>query len=194
MNYTARSKERRSKLFLIKILNVLQFQGIYLPFSAKIILIGNAILFVSLFQSWVVDSSQDISWTSFSSISGNIWYVFLFAILTIFFVILSTNNKQKLKHYTSISFRNHSLIGAIGLFSIFTVGISISFIHGFSNIYQNLSYANGGIVALTWAFTITLWAYLMRRENKKLNIDTFISQNGEIVEKINNKNNMTLPF
>lgn len=72
MNYTARSKERRSKLFLIKILNVLQFQGIYLPFSAKIILIGNAILFVSLFQSWVVDSSQDISWTSFSSISGNI--------------------------------------------------------------------------------------------------------------------------
>lgn len=194
MNYTARSKERRSKLFLMKILHILQFQGIYLPFSAKIILVGNIVLFISLFQSWVIDNSQDISWTSFSSISWNIGYVFLLFILTIFFVLLSTNNKQKIKHYTSISFKNHSFIGAIGIFSIFTIGMSISFIHGFSNIYQNLSYSNGGIVALTWAIIITFWAYLMRRESKKLNIDTFIDQNWEIKEKINNKNNMTLPF
>lgn len=34
----------------------------------------------------------------------------------------------------------------------------------------------------------------MRTENKKQNIDTFISQNWEVKEKINSKNNMTLPF
>lgn len=194
MNYTSRSKERRSKLFLMKILHVLQFQWVYLPISAKIILVWNFILFISLFQTWVIDSSEEISWNSFASISWNIWYIFLLWILTIFFVILSTNRQQKIKHYTNISFKNHSLIGAIGIFTIFSIAISISFIHGFANIYQNLSYANGGIFALTGGIIIVIWAYIMRIENKKLSIDTFISHNGEIKEKVSSKNNMTLPF
>lgn len=194
MNYTSRSKERRSKLFLMKILHILQFQWVYLPISAKIILVWNIILLISLFQTWVIDTSENITWNSFSSISGNIWYIFILWILTIFFVILSTNKQQKIKHYANISFKNHSLIGAIGIFSIFSIAISISFIHGFWNIYQNLSYANGWIFALTWGIIITIWAYIMRMENKKLNIDTFISHSGEIKEKVSSKNNMTLPF
>ncbi len=194
MNYTSRSKERRSKLFLMKILHILQFQWIYLPISAKIILIWNIILFISLFQTWVIDAAEKINWNSFSSISWNIWYIFILWILTIFFVILSTNKQQKIKHYTNISFKNHSLIGAIGIFSIFSIAISISFIHGFANIYQNLTYWNGGIFALTGWIIVTIWAYIMRLENKNKNIDTFISQNWEIKEKISSKNNMTLPF
>ncbi len=194
MNYTSRSKERRSKLFLMKILHILQFQWLYLPISAKIILVWNTIILISLFQTWVIDSAEKINWNSFSSISWNIWYIFILWILTIFFVILSTNKQQKMKHYANISFKNHSLIWAIGIFTIFSIAISISFIHGFANIYQNISYWNGSIFALTGWIVVTVWAYIMRIENKKLNIDTFISQNWEIKEKISSKNNMTLPF
>lgn len=194
MNYTARSKERRSKLLLMKLLNTFQFQGVYLPISSKITLVGNCIVIFSLFQSWIIDNVQDVSWSSFSSISWNIGYILLLTCLTIFFVILSTNKKQKLKHYTSISFRNHTIIGSIGIFTILTVIMSISFIHGFSNIYQNLMYWNWGIIALTWGFVMTFWAYLIRKENKKMNIDTFISHHWELKEKVDNKNNMTLPF
>jgi len=178
----------------MKLLNILQFQWVYLPISAKIILIWNIILFISLFQTWVTDNSQNITWNSFSALSGNIWYVFLLWILTIFFVILSTNRKEKLKLHTSVSFHNHSMIWAIGLFTIFSIIISLSFIHWFETIYQEISYANWWIFALVGWIFITTWAYLMRTENKKQNIDTFISQNWEVKEKINSKNNMTLPF
>lgn len=80
------------------------------------------------------------------------------------------------------------------MFSVFGIIISLSFINGFEKIYQHLEYANGGIFALTSSILIIIWAYLMRNDTKKLRIETFIDEDGEIREKINNKNNMTLPF
>jgi hypothetical protein len=194
MSYRSRGKERRAKLLLIKLVHILQFQGIYLPFSAKIVLVWNILLFISLFQTWVINTSTQDSWNSFSALSWNIGYIFLLGILTIFFVLLSTNNKEKLKLHTNVSFKNHSLIWAIWIFIIFWIIISLSFIHGFEKIYQNLEYANGGIFALTSGIIILIWAYLMRIESKKHNIETFIDDQWEIREKISSKNNMTLPF
>jgi hypothetical protein len=194
MNYRSRWKERKTKLVLAKIVNLFRFRSVHLPFSAKIILLWNIMLFISLLQDWVIKIDTDDHWSSFSSISGNIWFPFLLGILLIFFFIFSTNHKNKLKLHSNISFQNHSLIWIFGLFSIIASLISLSFIYWFLTLSQNIVYGHGSILALTSWVIITIWAYIMRAEFNRSHVEIFVTGSGELKEKISNKNNMTLPF
>jgi hypothetical protein len=194
MNYRSRWKERKLKWLMIKFFNLFRFRSIYLHFSEKIILLWNILLFISLFQNWVINTQTQNTWNSFTSVAWNVWFPFFLWILLIFFFILSKNNQNKLKLYSNISFQNHSLIWFFWLFIILSVIMSISFIHWFVTFSQNIVYWNGTILWLTSWIIITVWAYMMRQHYKKNNIEIFVTETWEVKEKISNKNNMTLPF
>ncbi|MCP4523543.1 MAG: hypothetical protein GY828_04965 [Candidatus Gracilibacteria bacterium] len=194
MNYRARGKERKVKLLIIKLFQLFQFRSVYLPFSAKVVLLGNILLSYSLFQNWVLDKVQGHTWNSFSSISGNIGYPFLLGTLCIYFFLLSNNKKNNLKLHSNISFLNHSSIGIIGIFVTSLSIISLSFIHGYQTLSQDIISGKGGLLSLTSGLVIILGSYLMRSDYKKHNIEIFISESGELKEKFSNKNNTTLPF
>lgn len=194
MNYRSRWKQRKTKLLLQKFVNIFQFRSLHLPFSAKIILVWNILLTVSLFQAWVVKVDENITWNSFASLSWNIGYPLLLWILAIFFFILSSKQSNNLKFHSNISFQNHSLIGIFGIFSIIATLISISFIHGFQSFSENISYGSAVNLALTAWIIITAGAYIMRSEYKKQNVEIFVSDSGEVKEVVSHKNNMKLPF
>lgn len=194
MNYRSRWKERKMKWFMIKIFNLFRFRSVNLHFSEKIILLWNILLFISLFQNWVINTKTLNSWNAFTSVAWNVWYPFILWIFLIFFFILSKNNQNKLKLHSSISFQNHTLISFFWMFIILSVIMSISFIHWFVTFSQNIIYWNGTILWLTSWFIITFGSYLMRMHYKNSNIEIFVSETWEIKEKITNKNNMTLPF
>jgi hypothetical protein len=194
MNYRSRWKERNTKLDLSKNVNLFRFRSVHLPFSAKIILLWNIMLFISLLQDWVIKLDTNNHWNSFSSISGNIWFPFLFGILLIFFFIFSTNHKNKLKLHSNISFQNHSLIWIFWLFTIIASLISLSFIYWFLTLSQNIVYGHGSILALTSWVIITIWSYIMRSEFNNNHVEIFVTETWEVKEKMSNKDNMTLPF
>lgn len=194
MSYRSRWKERKIKWFLMKIFSIFRFRSVYLHLSEKIILLWNILLFISLFQKWVLRDNSDTSWNAFNSISGNIWYPLVLGTLMIFFFILSKNNQKKLKLHSNISFQNYSLMWFFWIFSIISIVIALSFIHWIDTFSKDIIYWNGLILWLTWWIIITIWSYLMRSHYKKKNIEIFISETWEVKEKISNKNNMTLPF
>lgn len=194
MNYRSRWKDRKMKWLMIKIFNLFRFRSVYLHFSEKIIILWNFLLFLSLFQNWVINTKTLHTWNAFTSVAWNVWYPFLLWIFLVFFFILSKNNQNKLKLHSSISFQNHTLISFFWIFIILSVIMSISFIHWFVTFSQNIIYWNGTILWLTSWIIIAIGSYLMRMHYKNSNIEIFVSETWEIKEKITNKNNMTLPF
>lgn len=194
MNYRTRWKERKTKLLFAYFLNFFRFRSVNLPFSAKIILLWNIMLLVSLFQTWVLKIDSNVSWNSFSTLSWNIGFPLFLWILLIFFFIFSTNHKNKLKLHSNISVQNHSIIWAFWFFTIIISLMSLSFIYGFWSLSQNIIYWNWSILALTSGIIITIWAYIMRSDFHKNHVEIFVNENWELKEKISNKNNMTLPF
>lgn len=194
MNYKSRWKDRKMKWLMIKVFNLFRFRSVYLHFSEKIILLWNILLFVSLFQSWVINTKTLDTWNAFTSVAWNVWYPFILWIFLVLFFILSKNNQNKLKLHSSISFQNHTLISIFWIFIILSVIMSISFIHWFVTFSQNIIYWNGTILWLTSWIIISVGSYLMRSHYKNSNIEIFVTESWEIKEKITNKNNMTLPF
>lgn len=194
MNYRSRWKERKMKWYMIKFFNIFRFRSIHLHFSEKIILLWNTLLFISLFQNWVINTHSQTQWNAFTSVSWNVWYPFLLWVILVFFFILSKNNQNKLKLHSNISFQNHTLITFFSIFITLSVIMSLSFIHWFVTFSQNIIYWNGTILWLTSWLIIMFGSYSMRKHYNNSNIEIFISETWEIKEKISNKNNMTLPF
>ena len=194
MNYKLRQKDRKIKYILTKIFHTFSFKSKNLSFGGKIVLFWSITLLTSLFLPWIKDTSNNISWNSFTSINGNTGYIILVIVFLIWFLVLSNNNKEKLKLHAKISFQNYLLILLFGIFTTLICFISISYINWLQVFAKNIVYQQGWILALSsWIIIIFGW-YIMRKEYFSSNLSVFVDNDENIISKVDQKNNMKLPF
>lgn len=194
MNYRVRQKERRMRLTLAKIFHTFNFKSKYLSFWGKTVLFWSIILFISLFMPWIKQTWSGITWNSFSSITGNIWYIIFTFIFIILFLLLSNRNKEKIKLHINISFQNYFLILLFWAFTIIICIMSLSFINGLHTFQEDIIYQKGWILALSSWILITFWWYLLRKEYLTHNLWVFVDNDENIISQIDKKRNMKLPF
>jgi len=194
MDYKERWKKRKIKNALIKTINTLKFKSLNLSISGKISLFWSWILLFSLFQPWLINTESSRTWNSFTSLAWNMGFILILLFFILVFFILSTNNKEKLKLHSNISFKNYYIIIVGWLFIIISWLISLSFINWLLFFFQDIIYWRGIILCISSWIIILFWWYLTMKESKNYKLETFVNEYWETEIKITAKNNMKLPF
>lgn len=117
MNYSANSHNRKLKYKLHLLADRLSFNFLNLTSGYKTALLGNLLLFVSLFFSWALvpsETGQSVFY-AFSVHTGYIGYIFLIVIVFLTLIILSNTNREKIKSRTRIIFPDHTIITFSGV-------------------------------------------------------------------------------
>lgn len=185
MNYIVNSKNRKLKYKLHLLLNRLSFNFLNLTTSQKVTFLWIFISVISLFFTWFTYQYNEVITNSAFSI--NCWYVgyFIFAILAfVSFIILSNQNKEKLKTKVHLIFHDHTII----IFSwiiVFILSIVIfNVIRWMSNFSQNITIWRGMIFEIIGAFFVLVWGILSYKEKKKEVLSrTYIENSKFEVEK-----------
>ena len=169
-----------------------KYSNLSIPNQAVILL--SIIWIISLFSPWIIDQENWISWNSFNTIAGNIWYIMAIIYFVLIFIMISGTYKDKLKLYADFSFKNHFLVICSWLASFCFWIISASFVNWLSTMWQNIVHWKWLILSMTiWIFIIIFW-FLIRKEYKKINSEIILEHLNQTREKTKEKDNMTLPI
>jgi small-conductance mechanosensitive channel len=187
-------RERATKRdFLGKIRN-LRFKLNNLTIPNQIVIFLCIVWIASLFMPWVIDKENSISWNAFNSISWNIGYIMIIIYIILLFLMISSTQKEKIKLYTDLNFKNHFLIISSGLASICFWIIMVSFVNGLSAVWQNIVHWNGLILSMAIWILICIFGILIRNDYKKVSSEIILQQLNGNREKAKEKDNMTLPI
>lgn len=149
---------------------------------------------VSLFFPWVIDKENFISWNAFNSISWNIGYIMMIIYLVLLFLIIFSSEKEKLKLYIDLNFKNYFIIIFSWIASVCFSVIMISFVNWLSAVWENIIHWNGLILSMAvWVFILILGLF-MRKDYKKTNSEIILEHLNQNREKVKEKDNMSLPI
>jgi len=179
---------------LKQMINNLKFKSENLCLSNQLVIIWSIIWFISLYIPWVIDTDASLEWNSFSSLSWNVWYLLTIVLFLPIFIIFSTNYKEKLKLYSNISIKNHFMIITSWLVIISFCILSLNFITWLQTLSKHLSFWNWIILTLTSWIIIFIWWMIIRKKYYKNNSKIILNNWDYKEEKIDEKNNMILPF
>ena len=194
---------------LTEIQKSLSFKLSGLTTGWKISLWGIIICCISLCIPWIVfvstwdieEISSKISSThSFSALIGNSWlFVLLWLIISLFF-LFSSSKKDTLYSATSLSYRIHSLLFWVAIFTLYSAIHSLLIIKWLQTFSSNITYWKWLILCITWSIILLFWAVRLKNDSKKDIVWAYIHS----TEKNNTKtkegiiddwrDNMKLPF
>lgn len=187
-------KNKDIKKLVLNNLKNIKFKYLNLPVKNQIVVFWSLLWIISLFIPWVIDKDNNITWSSFNTISWNIWYLLLIIFIIPILLTLSNSYRDKLKLYTDLNFKNHFIIINSWLITISFSIIALSFAIWLSTLWQNIVYWNWPILSMTaWLLILIAWL-LIRKDFKKTNSEIILEQLSQNREKIKEKNNMELPF
>lgn len=196
MNYKDRAKNRRLKKDIINMVNLFKFKTWNIKLSWKVILSWICICILWLFSPWVLHSESGNAENSFSASAWNIWMTSIISVLILIFLILSINNKEKIKKYSWMQIKDYIVVICLWIFITILSIHSIIFIKSLLSFSKDISLWRWSIITLTWSILIIVWWLLMRKEYNKENT----SYLNEAEDRYNNKSrtskisNMKLPF
>lgn len=194
MSYKKRIQQRRLHNTLWALIEILSFKSSHLSLPKKIICIWNVLWIISLFLPWIQNNTNGESFHSFTSLSGNIWFLLIFVFIISFFTVFSHKYKQRLKLYSSLSFKNHFIILTSAIFVVSFSIIALSFINGLQTYIENLVYGQWIVLCLTSWIIILIGGYYMRKEFYSKNSEIILNQMYSETQSTTPDDNMKLPF
>jgi hypothetical protein len=96
-------------------------------------------------------------------------------------VLLSQNNKQKIKFSTSIAYSDHLIIIGIGIICCILTIISLSFLSGLSMYSTSIVYGSGIPLSFSSGTLIIISGWLMHRAYKKHPMGTIINESKDSI-------------
>ena len=192
--YMSSRKKTKEKKRIKKVLKKFKFKSLHLSLSKQITLLGCIIWYVSLFFPWIIDVQAGITWNAFNSLTWNIWYLLTLILFIPIFLTFSTNHKDKIKLYTNISVKNHFLVLTVWFFVLSFSIITLSFVNGLHTFFENTIYWNGVILSMTAGIIILIGWFMIRNEYYKESSEIILNAFNQNKEKVQEKDNMKLPF
>lgn len=190
-NKNTRNKFKNDiKCFLVNF----KFKSINLTFSKQIVILWSIVWLISLFMPWIKDVDKEISWNSFYSLTGNIWFLLVIILAMPIFVSLSTSYKEKIKLYSDLSLKNHFIIITSAIFIISFSIITLSFVNWLHTFFENIFYWNWVILCMTSGIIILIWWLIIRKEYYSESSEIILNKLNQNREMVKQEDNMKLPF
>jgi len=196
MNYKDRAKNRRLKKDMVNMINIFKFRTWNIKLSWKVILSWISISLIWLFSPWILHIESGNTENSFSASTWNIWMTNFIIILLLIFLILSINNKEKIKKYSWVQIKDYIVVISLWLFITVLSLHSIIFIKSLLSFSKDISLWKWSIISLTWSILIIIWWILMRKDYNKENISYLNDAEDRYKNNVKWKKNseMKLPF
>lgn len=197
MEYKDRAKSRKIKRQLIQAIDLVKLKGLNLSTSKKIVLAWIIVWFISLFLNWT-DSTSTTSLNiknSFSDLVWRTWVTLLILQMFITFLIFSRKNKEKLKMSIDSHIKDFSLVIISWVFTIIVSINALNFVSGLQSFSSDVIYWAWIISEIcAWIMITAGWILLRREFYKNLNKVYINESEDEESDRIEDDNNMSLPF
>lgn len=171
MNYTTNSHNRKLKYKLHLLADRLSFNFLNLSSGYKTALLGNVLLFIALFFTWILIPSETGDTRDFSAFSvhtGYVGYIFLGVILFLSIIILSNTNREKLKSRTRIIFPDHTIIIFSGVITFLLSFVIFNTTRSLNMLVSSTATAGKGLIfAFIGSLFIIFGGILAYRAEKK---------------------------
>ncbi len=173
-NYIANSKNRKLKKQILLFLERLNFGAGKLPFSGRVILFMNIILFLSIFFPWFHFSHRNNQLDkiyAFSEYTGYIGYGLLLVIIAVPFFLISHEKKERIRAH--IPFRLSDTQAVVFVTSL----LLTSLIHlllisrTFHQFVLDIDIGSGFIMAITSCIMIIASAFFLSKNSKEEGMD-----------------------
>lgn len=185
MNYIVNSKNRKLKYKLHLLLNRLSFNFLNLTTSQKITFLGIFISIISLFFTWFTYQYNEIIANSAFSINCGYVGYFILAILGFTsFIILSNQNKEKLKTKVHLIFHDYTIIIFSWILTLILSIVIFNTIRWMSNFSQNITVWSWIIFEIIWSLFVLLgWVLSYKEKKKEVLCRTYIENSKFEVER-----------
>jgi hypothetical protein len=192
-NLRTRTKNRKIKRRILKILNLFKFKTNNLDIFLKLIIIWLILSIISLFLPWIDITSWEEKFNAFSYLTWMVWYFLFFLDIFLIFIVISNKRKEDFKINMRLFFRDNSLI----IFSwiiIFVFSLNSFFVIKWLTFYKEylpwkwliLSFVSSIIIMFSWIMEYN--------KNKKENYSLYTNNSKDIWTNLENDRNMKLPF
>lgn len=210
-DYITNSKNRKLKTKILLFLSRINIWAWKLPFSGRIILLMEVVLWISLFFPWFrfVDLYESVSiHSSFSSYSLYVGYGILLAVILIPFFLLSHIKKERIRSMIPFRLSDTQVIVFISSILLTTFVNLIVLNATYTNQFavHGSSLWSGFKIAFSATIAILMSAFFLSKSNKELNTEIYyidhqtdkeLLEYKDILSKEDNKNkknNMSLPI
>lgn len=210
-DYITNSKNRKLKTKILLFLSRINIWAGKLPFSGRIILLMEVILWISLFFPWfrfVYLNETVLIQSSFSSYSFYVGYGILLAVILIPFFLLSHTKKERIRSMVPFRLSDTQVIVFITsiLLTTFVNLIVLNTIYTNQIAAHGSSLWSGFKIAFSATIAILIAAFFLSKSNKELNTEIYyidhqtdkeLMEYKDILSKEDNKNkknNMSLPI
>jgi hypothetical protein len=206
MDYITNSKNRKLKNKIHSLLSRLSFNFLHLSGSLRVISIGIALSFFSLFLNWFSIANSPISGNAFSIHVGYIGLIIILINSVLCFLLLSNAGKERLKTRAHLTFSDHTVIISAGITLFLLTLVVFNSIRGFVLFYPNIIIGDGITFQCIGSIFISLGGLLYFREKKRDFLSTVYVENTGANDSIfaeyedilgkndPDKKNMTLPL
>lgn len=197
MEYKDRAKSRKIKRQLLQTIDLVKLKWLNLSTSKKIVLAWTLVGFFSLFMNWIDSTSPNSInvWNSFSDLAGRTWVTLLILQIFIVFLIFSKKNKEKLKLSIDSHIKDFSLIIISWIFTIVVSINALNFAYWLHTFAYDLIYWAWIISEIcAWIMITAWWIWLRKEFYNNLNKVYVNESEDDEKEKIEDDNNMSLPF
>jgi len=186
---TSRTKLRKIRKVINKILVTIKFKIEAFSLPKIIILVWITIWYISLFMPHISPTYTNI-FNKITKISS----IIIILILTLnLFLLFSYNKKEKIKKASSIVFRDYIII-IISSIILFILSINnLWFIIWLQTFDSNVSYWNWIIMLILSSIILFIWAILLKQETFLWN-NIYMNDSHDIKKEDFSKNNTKLPF
>jgi len=195
MSYKISAKNRKLKRKLITLINLFKFKSVNFNITHKFILIWAVLSLISLYMDWINSLNWEIVQNTFWQLLWISWYIMFILNLIILFIIFSNNKKEYLKIVTKFFFKDWNFIVILWLFNLLLIINNIFIIKWLAFFSKEIIYWRWGIISIIWTlFVIIWWVLLIKEQNKVLLYVNDDYCKWDKIEKVDEKNNMKLPF
>lgn len=189
----SRIKNRKIKRLIKNIFNYFKLRTINFNNSKKITLIWIITILVSLFLNWTKSTDDKLVFNWLSWLNTFTWIIICILTIFLFFILFSTNKKEKIKKSSNLMIKDYKLINIIWIIIFILVINNIYIIKSLNIFTNNINYWNWIIFTIIWSIFIIYSSFILKKENKKEN-NLYLNDSEDILAKENEKNNMKLPF
>ena len=204
MNSPNHTSYRKLRLRILKVTSSVSFNFLHLRFSSRIALIGQIFVLGGIFYPWfAIDGVGDFS--VFSKFLGGMWFLLTLSIVGSLILLLSNTTKEVLKNRFGVQIFDGVVMIFFWLFQLGSLIMGVWFIRSLSYFTKDIIFFEAPIFAIVGSILLVAGWVLVYKEQKKEAINSLYIENNpttdaqfeeyrSILEKGNDKKNMTLPI
>lgn len=204
MNVSTATSYRKIRLRMLKIASGFSFNFIHLKISSRIAFLWQMFVMVSCMFPWFAIEGLE-KYFVFSRFLGGVGVFLSLSILGSFILMFSTTTKEIIKFKLWVRVSDPVVMIFFGIFQTAILIMSLSFVRSLSAFTKDIIFYEAPVFTIFGSILLFSWGILAYREQKKEVLSSLYIENSPttdaqfeeyraILEKGNDKSNMTLPI